>query len=39
MGGGGGGLNIFRFDTFIGCFPSDDAISMTVKGLKLIGSL
>ena len=34
-GVGGGGLNDFKFGTFIGRFLSDDATSMAVKGLIL----
>ena len=32
--GGGGGLNDFKFSTFIGRFPSDGAASMAVKELN-----
>ena len=35
VGGGGVGLNDFKFGTFIGHFLSDDATSMAVKGLIL----
>ena len=31
---GGKSLNNFRFGTFIGCFPSDDAASMALNGLS-----
>ena len=34
-GDGGGGLNDFKFGTFIGRFPSDRAASMAVKWLIL----
>ena len=31
---GGKSLNDFKFGTFVGCFPSDSAASVAVKGLK-----
>ena len=34
-GGGEIKVNGFKFSTFIGCFPSDGAASMAVKGLIL----
>ena len=30
---GGGDLNDFKFGTVVGCFPSDGAARMAVKGL------
>ena len=30
------GLNDFKFDTFIGRFPSDQLASMAVKGLMMM---